>query len=251
MNHRRVIYAWEHPGVPVDEVMNDILRVFHHPALRDESIEIHRNMFNTVRKWVEEQPDAHNLNSVLSSASVRAGRNHKTVGEKDVGHFHGALGGHGKTSGSIWSEIRSRDLGALEGNDGNPATSYMTSSPQPGSPHKPPLSPNFGYQNAPLRPGSANEIPHGGYLIAEPAHGHYQAGPPPSNYQHGFSGAHGGYQQAPPYPVEQPPYGVYPGAYGPPPSGFQGGPPPLQPPYGQPPYGRENPYPPGSNYREV
>jgi hypothetical protein len=45
----RVLYAWENPGVPVEEVMNDILRCFHHPALRDESLEIHRNMFNTVR----------------------------------------------------------------------------------------------------------------------------------------------------------------------------------------------------------
>src|ERR1017187_9502451 len=43
----RILYAWENPGVSVDEVMTDILRAFHHPALRDESIEIHRNMFNT------------------------------------------------------------------------------------------------------------------------------------------------------------------------------------------------------------
>jgi hypothetical protein len=46
---RRVLYAWENPVVPVEEVMNDILRCFHHPALRDESLEVHRNMFNTVR----------------------------------------------------------------------------------------------------------------------------------------------------------------------------------------------------------
>ncbi|KAN0098523.1 heterokaryon incompatibility Het-C [Hyaloscypha variabilis] len=220
----RILYAWEHPGVPVDEVMNDILRVFHHPALRDESLEIHRNMFNTVRKWVEEQPDAHNLNNVLSSASVRAGRNHKTLGEaeRDVGHSHGALGGHGKTSGSIWSEIQSRDLGALEGNDGNPSTSYMTSSPQPGSPYRPPHSPNFGYQNAPQRPGSSSDMPHSGYLTPEPAHSHYQSGPPPSNYQQSYGA---------PYPVEEPPYGAPPYAQG------WSQPPPQQPPYGQPPYG--------------
>jgi hypothetical protein len=50
-NHRvrRVLYAWENPGVPVEEVMNDIMCCFHHPALRDESLEVHRNMFNTVR----------------------------------------------------------------------------------------------------------------------------------------------------------------------------------------------------------
>jgi len=89
-------------GVPVDEVMNDCLRVFHHPALRDENLELHRNMFMTVRKWVEEQPDAHSLNNILGSASVRAGKNHTTLNEKSGGHSHGALGGHGKTSGSIW-----------------------------------------------------------------------------------------------------------------------------------------------------
>ncbi|KAE9373499.1 heterokaryon incompatibility Het-C [Stipitochalara longipes BDJ] len=248
----RVIYAWEHPGVPVDEVMNDILRVFHHPALRDESLEIHRNMFNTVRKWVEEQPDAHNLNNVLSSASVRAGRNHKTLGERDVGHSHGALGGHGKTSGSIWSEIQSRDLGALEGNDGNPSTFYMTTSPQPGSPHKPPHSPNFGYQSAHQRPGSSSDMPQGGYLTPEPAHGHYQSGPPSSNYQQNYGGLQGGYQQAP-YPVEQPPYGAPPQqppygqpSYG---QGWPQGPPQSQPPYGQPPYGQGYPPgPPGGGY---
>lgn len=253
----RVLYAWEHPGVPVDEVMNDILRAFHHPALRDESLELHRNMFNTVRKWVEEQPDAHNLNSILSSSSVRAGHNHKTSGERDIGHSHGALGGHGKTSGSIWTEIQSRDLGALEGTDGNPSSSYMTSSPQPGSPHKPPHSPNFGYQNVPQRPGSSNDMPHGGYLSPEPAHGQYQSGPPPSDYRQGYGGPQGGYQHAP-YPVEQPPHGAPPPqppygqppygqgwSQGPPPGGFPGGPPPPQPPYGQPPYGPGYQYPPG------
>jgi hypothetical protein len=89
-------------------------------------------MFNTVRKWVDEQPDRQNLNSILSSASVKAGHNHKNLDEKNLGsrgvhdhHDHGALGGHGKTSGSIWTEIRSRDLGAMEGKDGNPAAAYM------------------------------------------------------------------------------------------------------------------------------
>lgn len=39
----RVVYAWDHPDVPVDEVLNDVVRVFHHPALRDRHVEIHRN----------------------------------------------------------------------------------------------------------------------------------------------------------------------------------------------------------------
>ncbi|KAH7388684.1 heterokaryon incompatibility Het-C, partial [Pyrenochaeta sp. MPI-SDFR-AT-0127] len=41
----RVIYAWDHPDVPVDQVLNDCVRVFHHPTLRDPRCEVHVNMF--------------------------------------------------------------------------------------------------------------------------------------------------------------------------------------------------------------
>lgn len=274
---RRVLYAWQNPGVPVEEVMSDILRVFHHPALRDEHLEIHRNMFNTVRTWVDEQPDRYNLNSILSSESVKKGYNHSTAGAsaRDI-HDHGSLGGHGKTSGSIWSEIQARDLGAMEGTDGNPQHSYMTSSPQPGTPSHPPHSPKFGYQNI-QRPGSSNyERPHsqGSHLNPNPQIS-YQSGQYQQDYGSSYQqqpygmppGPPGGYQNAP-YPTEQLPYGS-PGPYpdgpggpgyagpsggwqGLPPGGF-GGPPPG-PPYSgqypgqQPPYGGYQQYPPGGGY---
>lgn len=236
--------------------MADITRAFHHPALRDESIEIHRNMFNTVRKWVEEQPDAGNLNNILSSASVKAGRNHKLSNEKgtrdlDHSHSHGALGGHGKTSGSIWSEIQSRDLGAMEGRDGNPATSYIHGGlSQPGSPGLPPVSPNFGYQKPDYqRPTSST----GGYLNPNPQPQGFYNAPPQGNY--------GGpsYQQGPP-PFggpggpdwnQQPPYSGYqqqqqfnPAPYPPGPGGpgYYPGPGQQGPPYGQ----QQQPY--GGNY---
>ncbi|KAJ3574368.1 hypothetical protein NPX13_g4384 [Xylaria arbuscula] len=45
----RILYAWENPGVPVQEVINDVCRAFHHPAIRDERVEIQRTMFDTVR----------------------------------------------------------------------------------------------------------------------------------------------------------------------------------------------------------
>ncbi|KAF1837254.1 Het-C-domain-containing protein [Decorospora gaudefroyi] len=87
----RVIYAWDHPDVPVDQVLNDCLQAFHHPALRDSRCELHNNMFEVVRKW------AHNyrgkdLNDLLSSESVKAGRNQSGANDHSAGYGHGAAG---------------------------------------------------------------------------------------------------------------------------------------------------------------
>lgn len=113
----RILYAWENPGVNVDEVMSDVINVFHHPALRYESLELHQKMFNTVRQWVEEQPDQYKLNEILGSESVKAGHNHiLSDSVKGSGCDHSSFGGHGKTSSSIWSEIRRRDLYDMKGN---------------------------------------------------------------------------------------------------------------------------------------
>lgn len=100
----RVLYAWQHIDVPEHEVLEDCMNVFHHPALRNMHNEAHRTMFETVQNWVHARPDrGHNLNDILSSEGVRAGRN--TGG---VPHTHGggqsgfaALGGsaHGQTHG--------------------------------------------------------------------------------------------------------------------------------------------------------
>ncbi|KAK2629283.1 hypothetical protein QTJ16_000103 [Diplocarpon rosae] len=271
----RVLYAWENPGIKTDEVMRDILRAFHHPALRDEQCELHRNMFNTVRKWVDEQPDRGQLNHILSSASVKAGRNHKVSGEGGSGsrgldhvHDHGSLGGHGKTSESIWTEIRSRDLGAMEGNDGSAAVAHTSTSPQnrAGVAYQ---SPKFGYANV-ARPGSSS-YDHPTSSPGSPLPGSYQQ-PQPEDYNYNSpyqrQSQQGTYQQSPfppagsspypnsyspsgaPYPPDhqQPSYGG-PGGYGqglpppgpgnfyspgpPGPPGWQGGPPPPpnQPPY--------------------
>ncbi|XMA15753.1 hypothetical protein WAI453_008544 [Rhynchosporium graminicola] len=234
----RVLYAWENPGISVDEVMKDILRTFHHPAVRDEQCELHRNMFNTVRKWVDEQPDRGQLNQILNSASVKAGRNHKEAGgssnSRDL-HDHGALGGHGKTSGSIWTEIRSRDLGAMEGSDATAASNYMgSSSPQSSTPGMAYQSPNFGYQNLP-GPGSSSRptSSQGGYLAPNPTQGSYQGGPPPGSYQQVYNNPpyqQGGYQQNAPYSANPP----FPSGGGPPypPSNA-----PYPPDYQQPSYG--------------
>lgn len=73
----RVIYGWEHPEVPESEILNDIGHCFHHPAIRDHNLEIHRTMFNVVEKWSRSRPiGGRDLNDVLSSDSVKAGKNH-------------------------------------------------------------------------------------------------------------------------------------------------------------------------------
>ncbi|KAF4549134.1 Hypothetical protein D9617_23g005490 [Elsinoe fawcettii] len=74
----RILYAWEHPEVPEQQVLDDVVKVFHHPALRDEQNEAHRSMFRVVEQWVQSRPDrGRDLDNVLSKESVRAGKNHK------------------------------------------------------------------------------------------------------------------------------------------------------------------------------
>lgn len=83
----RIIYAWENPGVPVDEVANDILRCLHHPAIRDERIESQRDMYATVRCWADSYMKRSRVKESLSPSLVKKGRNHiRTVrsGEQTV-----------------------------------------------------------------------------------------------------------------------------------------------------------------------
>ncbi|KAM7217179.1 Heterokaryon incompatibility Het-C [Rhypophila decipiens] len=198
----RVVYAWENPGVPVDEVVNDVLRAFHHPAIRDENIQIQRDMFETVRKWTQETPHRNQLNHLLSSDSVKNHKNHilpnggGSSGTRGPGGSAGGGchdGGHGRPSGSLWGQLnKSRDFAA------------MTSS-----------APSGGYGGAP----QPSHSPYGG--------GGYSA--PAPSYQGG-----GGYGQQYGNPSPNPGYGGY-GAPQPPPQQqpspggyWQGGPPPPQ-----------------------
>jgi Heterokaryon incompatibility protein Het-C len=93
----RVIYAWDHPEIEVQQVLDDVCRVFHHPALRDRNLEIHRNMFSCVEKWAQNWRGA-DLNTTLSSASVKVGKNHQggsddqMMGPGGHGHSHGGAG---------------------------------------------------------------------------------------------------------------------------------------------------------------
>lgn len=124
----RVIYGWEHPEVPEHEILNDVARVFHHPAARNEQIEIHRKMFETVHKWVQKRSDrGSGLNNILSSESVKAGHNHKAPdlqssfqGIQQIASTHGlnipgigpGAGSHSNTRGGVFdmlAEQRARD----------------------------------------------------------------------------------------------------------------------------------------------
>jgi hypothetical protein len=96
----RILHAWEDTNFPTEIVLNDCIRVFHHPVLRDPNSDIQSGMFNTVVSWVEKQPNrGANLNVILSAEGVRAGKNHSS------GVFAGGHGGgHGKTKGGEWDK---------------------------------------------------------------------------------------------------------------------------------------------------
>ncbi|GME51437.1 putative het-c domain-containing protein [Neofusicoccum parvum] len=273
----RVIYAMDHPNVPVDEVLNDVVRVFHHPVTRDRHNELHRNMFSAVEKWVQSRPDrGHSLNNILGSESVRAGKNHSGDGGDGHGHGHGghshgggqaAHGGHGGSSGGSSSGFgnfaglanlggsggssSSGGVGGLLGNIGkltggggsNPLSSFLGgSSGGKREIDSPPQS------HSPHQAPPSNFHPYGEQ---------YSQQPPPQGYQ---------YQQDAPLPPGPPqnnpadPYafpsqyqqgwndgGASYGQHPPPPHGGYGGPPPDQ--YGQHgQWGQQPPQPPQGGY---
>ncbi|KAE8150576.1 heterokaryon incompatibility protein Het-C-domain-containing protein [Aspergillus avenaceus] len=90
----RVLYAWENTNIPEEQVLQDCLMVFHHPALRDMRNEAHRTMFEAVESWVKSRPDrGSDLNDILSAEGVKEGKNQ--TGEGDHSHGHGHGHGHG------------------------------------------------------------------------------------------------------------------------------------------------------------
>ena len=106
----RVMYAFDHPDVPVDQVLNDCVSVFHHPALRDSRSEVHNNMFKVVKDWAHAYR-GEDLNHLLSSESVKVGKNHKGT-DDHAGHGaaglqsfqgHGGHGGHSHGAGSNYN----------------------------------------------------------------------------------------------------------------------------------------------------
>lgn len=88
----RVVYAWEHPDVPEERVLDDVARIFHHPALRDRNHEAHRLMFEAVERWVQSRPDrGRDLDDILSAEGIREGKNIRKD-QEGGGHSHGGGG---------------------------------------------------------------------------------------------------------------------------------------------------------------
>ena len=98
----RIVYAWEHPNIPVEQVVDDVVRAFHHPAIRRHDVEIQQSMFRVVEQWVHGLPDRGNsLNDRLSSESVKSGKNHSGTQHQEQGPGIGSLvgqAGHGLQS---------------------------------------------------------------------------------------------------------------------------------------------------------
>jgi hypothetical protein len=227
----RVIYAWDHPDVPVNQVLDDVVRVFHHPALRDPHNELHRNMFGVVEKWSRTR---HDIDHILSSDSVRNGHNHH--GGQQAGGGHGKPGGHGhgsggsshgptKTRDSPWAIIGSgsgsrpttpSNLGTAPYGAGSSTSPYSSPQPSPAFAPYPSSYNNYNDPN-PVYPAYAPEN-NPGYQQYGASQSYYDHGQAPqaadygstwqSSYQQGYND--GGYQQQPP------------------PDGYNHGPPPQE-----------------------
>jgi Heterokaryon incompatibility protein Het-C len=221
--------------VPIEQIMNDVCRVFHHPALRDNNLEIHRKMFSAVERWIQKRPGGgSNLNDLLSSESVKNGKNHivnegqplfdtgkitsnisSSISSSISSHVHASIPGFGSLSKLTDSPLalfnRKRELGFQDepipdipaGSYEAMASTFPGSSSQQGYQASYATTPTYGQQQF-GHPGQPSPQP-GQYNYA------YGTGPQP--------GYGGGYQQAPygqqppggQYPSQQPPGGQYPG----------------------------------------
>lgn len=195
----RVIYAWEHPEIPVVQVLQDVLRVFHHPAIRDDQSEIHRNMYETVKRWAHSRPNrGADLDQVLSSESVRQGKNHiggndeHSHGNFGMGNFMGS-GSHSKVKGSreIFSKSReagglsrdrvSDDMGGIPGAYPVPSLTFDDTRPPAGS--------GFGHGAAGYVPGPSGSVQY--------QQGVYDSQPPYPPIAHSQDSSYGALPPAP------------------------------------------------------
>ncbi|MCJ1435205.1 hypothetical protein MMC27_004577 [Xylographa pallens] len=233
----RILYAWEHPDIPVDQILNDIMRVFHHPANRDPHCELHREMFSVVENWAFSQPNrGAELDNILSSDGVRHGKNN--VGEDDDGHHHGSLPPMGKlftpapkpTQGDGMSRdtidpsyavklFKESYPGTETANDGASPSPVPPGSYAYGQPSYP--SPAYGQESY-----APQAYPYGALPVQQQTYGLYGSPAPPPVQEQAYEL----------YGSPAPPQGRPPAMYGAPQNQYGGG--PYAPPG----------YPPGSAY---
>jgi len=206
----RIIYAFDHPDVPEEEVLNDVLRVFHHPAIRDPHCEIQTKMFAVVEQWARQRPGGgHDLDRLLSSESVKAGHNH-TGGANPHLHSHGGPGDMQNVFGMGQHPQRGMDASGTPEQYGSGYGQPGPATPQAGWGAPPPADYNQQYQ-PPAPAGFANNDPYAypsayqqGYEVPYDAGTPYGAPPPGPPQQFG-----GQYGAAPPGPPPPGQYGGY------------------------------------------
>lgn len=221
----RILYAWQHPDVPLDQVLNDIIRVFHHPAARDPGCEIHTAMFSVVERWAHHGWRGENLNSILGSESVRAGKNHIGSDDKEGAaggqHNHGGLPGLGSLFPSAGS-AHAHSAGA-GGAPWERFSGAFRDAPSDAGPPYPGTHTGYDDTRQPTGPASSYE-----YGQQDPYARHSQSPYPPQQQI---------YDQAPPpqpgwqHP-EQQQYGGYHPSHQQQQQGYGYGAPPPQPDYG-------------------
>jgi hypothetical protein len=111
-----IVAGWEDSNRDANQICDEILQIFHHPALRDENKQGQRAMFEVVQNWWNEKDDGmkQHFTEALSKQGVREGKNHEgddpNPGPGGCGHSHGGMGGrqnHGQSSGGYNAPSRS------------------------------------------------------------------------------------------------------------------------------------------------
>jgi hypothetical protein len=197
----RVIYGWENPDVSEQEILNDVGRVFHHPATRDHNLEIHREMFAVVEKWARSRPhNAPDLNNILSSESVKAGKNHQVQDfSQSVQGFESqlhALGtsSHSATAGGPLANFLGGSRRDLDFDSGIPSGSYgdSTYGGAPQDYNQPPQQPTgYNSEDPGAYPTAYQQGYEAPYNPMQQQQQPYQGSYDQQNYQ---QGGYGGYQ---------------------------------------------------------
>lgn len=209
-------------------VMDDIVRVFHHPALRTSACEIHQTMFRVVEQWVQSLPNHGGaLNTMLSSDSVRNGKNHVGGNSETHSHVpsHNPMGQGMGNFGSISSKIFGLG-GAGAGGPGKSAFGMLTGRELPSEAfEQEPMGEEQSYQRFEQAPSTETSYQQSYQATPpqmQPQQYGYQGGPAPGGpgpghgpgygepYQQGYGQPqqgygqpyHGGYD-APPQPYQQ------------------------------------------------